>query len=107
MTVYRVQNEIKKGPYVGDHRCGGWDRAFHDDFCPGARRDGIGSCDEEIRQYAFAFPTLEALFVWFGWELISELTRYGYEITEYQIPDNEVKVSYTRRQCAFPKDYLR
>lgn len=109
MTVYRVQDKTKKGPYVGNHTIGflEWDRAFHHEFCPGPHRDGIDMYTVERGNVVFAFPTVEALHVWFGYELIHALRGFGYDVVEYEVPDAEVIVSSSRRQCVFPTEYLR
>ena len=110
-TVYRIQDETKTGPYRCDSNPLGWDncdeylneRCLHGTFCPGPSRDW-NYTRRDFNGYVFAFPTIEALHVWFGWETISYLLSLGFRIVEIETPT--VIVSHSRRQCVIPIEVI-
>ena len=111
-TVYRIQDADKLGPY----RCGlnplGWgncdeyltERSLHDGFCPGPSRDW-NYTRGDFDGYVFAFPTIEALHVRFGWGVLSYLLYLGFRIVEIETPT--VIVSHSRRQCVIPIEVIQ
>jgi len=104
-TVYRVQNKDGHGPYrcIGDSPIGYgsefYERCQDVYLCPGPVIDfGFGFYASD---YVFGFPKIEALHVWFGWDMLSYLFTCGFSIVE--IETDEVIVSRSRRQCVIPK----
>jgi hypothetical protein len=109
LTVYRVQNEVGRGPYhswvapnmfgpLGQHQ-----PVPQDDFSVfrGADLDyqDRNAMDELMRPYLFGFPTLEAAKAWWSEQDLAHMAERGYNLVA--LPAAEVVVSDSGRQCLF------
>jgi hypothetical protein len=102
MLVFRVENNSGVGPYTsGAVDTIDYSRLFSP-RCPGPLNDGIRRTDEDDH---FAFKDVSQLRKWFIKRIRGNLTKKGFSMAIYRVPDKLVK--HGKRQVVFKKSRSR
>lgn len=106
-TVWRVENENRKGPYRIEWRnlirkmamCAAHaSDGSQGDTHPVWSNDGLWA-DEVTDQHVAAFRSRKQLDTWFdGW--FDDLAREGFHVVSYEVPEYLVVDGRSHRQCA-------
>lgn len=111
MLVYRVEHEERgHGPYVGCYSETKWDHtgAYRSvsDSRPMPFEDGIEGLQDK---HFFGFQSLTQLRSWFPPNVWERMSRVGFSVAVYRVPDTWVKVGGKQvafRKPAYPKDRI-
>lgn len=102
ITVYRVENDLNRGPYQGSYLSSIMDLAF--DKCPIPYEDpllGRVWCDlldrHEEHRYIFGFASMEQLEEWFyTQETRDDMTRAGFKVSVYRVNKSNAHIGMTQ-----------
>jgi hypothetical protein len=102
MLIWRVQCEHGLGPY--QYHCGHLTNliGLPGYSTPSPYSDFGPDIFEYLnRNWYFACPSLEASIAWFGIDMIARLHEENYALMAFEVPDTDVWVSNSGRQCVF------